>query len=156
MRLRKANPRTDWETRKRAFRALADMRGGTSYSQAIHNNGITDRKMKLHVGSQIVQTRRGGRIWATKSDRLVRYLQIPGPHGPIDITVRGSKAAREVAKYKSAVNRFLSGDRNALAEWHGKKIQGIELVTAGYVLVDQEDKGSLPYALYRTFSSAAV
>ena len=92
----------------------------------------------------------------TKSDRFVRYLQIPGPNGPIEITVRGSKAASKVAKYKSAVNRFLRGDRNALADWDGKKIAGIALVTAADVLVAQADKGLLPYALYRSFTGSVA
>jgi hypothetical protein len=99
-----------------------------------------------------VQDRRGGRIRARKDDDLVRYLVIPGPNGPIDIEVHGSRAATEVAKYKNAVTRFLRGDRHALASWRGKKIQGIEFVTDGNVLADQVDKGLLPYALYRSFS----
>lgn len=104
----------------------------------------------------LVQDRPGGRIRATKSDRLVRYLQIPGPNGPKEISVRGSKAASEVANYKAAVNRFLRGDRKALVPWRGKKIASVELVTDPKVLVDQADKGLLPYALYRSLSGGAI
>ena len=100
------------------------MRHGASISRAARENGVTPRTIKRYAGAALVQDRPGGRIRATKSDRLVRYLQIPGPGGPIEITVRGSKQASAVAKYKSAVNRFLRGDRNALAAWHGKKIAG--------------------------------
>jgi hypothetical protein len=85
----------------------------------------------------------------------LRHLQIPGPNGPIGIEVRGSKAASEVARYKAALNRFLGGDRNALDEWHGRKIAGVELITSGKVLIDQADKGLLPYALYRSLSGGA-
>jgi hypothetical protein len=132
------------------------MRHGASLSRAARDNGVTTRTIKRYAGAALVQGRPGERISATKSDRLVRYLQIPGPDGPIEITVRGFKAAREAAKYKAAVNRFLAGDRNALADWHGKKVAGIELITAGDVLIDQEDKGLLPYALYRSFAGGAV
>ncbi len=103
-----------------------------------------------------MQSHPGGRIRATKSDRLVRYLQIPGPNGPIEISIRGSKAAREVAKYKAAINRVLRGDRNALAAWRGKTIAGVKLITDASILADQADKGLLPYALYRSFAGGAV
>ncbi len=158
MRRRKVVPRNDRErqARNRALHALAAMRHGASISRAARENGVTPRTIKRYAGAALVQDRPGGRIRATKSDRLVRYLQIPGPNGPIEITVRGSKAASEVAKYKSAVNRFLRGERNALADWHGKKIAGIELITAGSILVDHADKGLLPYALYRSLSGGAV
>ncbi|MGH9515922.1 MAG: hypothetical protein ACRD3P_09630 [Terriglobales bacterium] len=103
-----------------------------------------------------MQDRRGGRIRAAKSDRLVRNLQIPGPAGPVEIKVRGSKTASEVAKYKAAVNRFLRGDRNALANWHGKKIAGIDLITAESTLKSLAVKDLLPYSLYRSIIGGAV
>jgi len=132
------------------------MRNGASISRAARENGVTLRTIKRYAGAALLQERPGGRIRATDSDRLVRYLQIPGPNGPREISVRGSKAASEVANYKAAVNRFLRGDRNALAKWRGKKIAGIELITDGKVLVDQADKGQLPYALYRSLSAGAA
>src|SRR6266849_9667168 len=97
----------EMQARNRALHALAAMRHGASISRAARENGVTPRTIKRYAGAALVQDRPGGRIRATESDRLVRYLQIPGPNGPIEITVRGSKAASEVAKYKSAVNRFL-------------------------------------------------
>lgn len=103
-----------------------------------------------------MQDRPGGRIRATKSDRLVRYLQIPGPDGPKDVTVRGSKAASEFANYKSAINRLLRGDRHALDGWHGKTIQGIQLITDTKALVDQARKEMLPYSLYRSLTGGAA
>ncbi len=102
-----------------------------------------------------MQDRLGGRIRATKSDRLVRYLQIPGPAGPIDITAHGSKEASEIARYKAAVNRFLAGDLNALAPWHGKKIAGVELITDRRTLKGLAQKELLPYSLYRSLSGGA-
>jgi hypothetical protein len=142
--------------RDHSMSALRAMRHGTSASRAARENGVSLRTLKQYAGGALVQDRPGGRFRATKSDRLVRYLQIPGPHGPVEIKVRGSRAASEVARYKSAVNRFLGGDRHALAKWHGKKIAGVELITAGNILVDQADKGLLPYALYRSLSGGTV
>src|SRR5690348_3524081 len=79
--------------RDRSLKALWAMRQGESLSKAARDNGVTTRTIKRYVGSALVQDRPGGRIRAAKSDRLVRYLQIPGPDGqPRDINVRGSRA----------------------------------------------------------------
>jgi hypothetical protein len=145
------NRRTD-ETRIRAFRALTAMRQGASISRAGRENGITPRTIKRYIGAALRQDRPGGRIRANKSDRLLRYLQIPGPNGPIDITARGSKPAKEISSYKAAVNRFLAGDPKALTRWHGKKIAGIELITEKEILKSLAHKDLLPYSLYRSLS----
>ena len=142
--------------RERSLKALWAVRQGNSISKAARDNGVTIRTVKRYVGSALMQDRPGGRIRATKSDRYVRYLQIPGPHGPIDITAHGSKEASEIARYKAAVNRFLRGERNALAEWHGKKIAGVDLITAGRTLKGLADKDLLPYSLYRSFNTGAA
>jgi hypothetical protein len=136
--------------------ALTDMRHGASLSQAARNNGITIRTMKRYVGSELLQGRPGGRIRATKSDRLPRYMLLPGADGPVEITARGSKDASEVARYKAAVNRFLAGDPNALAPWRGKKIAGVELITDREILKSLAHKDLLPYGPYRSFSGGAA
>jgi hypothetical protein len=132
------------------------MRRGDSLSRAARDNGATARTMKRYVGSALVQERPGGRIRATKTDRLTRYLQIPSVDGPREITVRGSKAASKFANYKAAINRLLRGDRNAMSKWHGKKIAGIELVTDPKILIEQARKEILPYSLYRSLSGGAA
>jgi hypothetical protein len=132
------------------------MRGGDSLFKAARENGLTIRTVKRYVGSELIQDRPGGRIRATKSDRLVRPLQIPGPDGPRDIEVRGSKAAARAAKYKASINRLLRGDRNAMSEWQGKKIARIALITDPKVLIEQARKEILPYSLYRSFSGGAA
>jgi len=142
--------------RDRSFHALNNMRHGASISQAARDNGVTTRTIKKYVGSALLQDRPGGRIRPTKSDRYVRYLQIPGPHGTIEIKAHGSKEATAVARYKAAVNRFLRGDLKALAPWRGKKIAGVELVTDARTLKDQAKKDELPYSLYRSLSGGAA
>jgi hypothetical protein len=133
------------------------MRQGDTLSKAAHDNGVTTRTIKRYVGSALVQDRPGGRIRATKSDRLVRYLQIPGPDGrPRDINVRGSKAAGEFASYKADINRLLRDDRHAMDKWHGRSIAGIELVTDPKILIEQARKETLPYSLYRSLAGGAA
>lgn len=142
--------------RERALKALSAMRRGDTLSKAARDNGVSIRAVKRHVGSALVQERPGARIRAKKSDRLVRYLQIPGPDGPRDITVQGSKKASEFAKYKADINRLLRGERNAMAKWHGKKLTGIELIADPKILIDQARKEILPYSLYRSLSAGVA
>jgi len=148
--------RRSFSARDRSLHALADMRQGASPPQAARDNGVTLRTIKKYVGSALLQDRPGGRICPTKSDRLVRYLQIPGLQGPVDIAVHGSKEATDAARYKAAVNRFLRGDLNALAPWRGKKIAGIELITDGDTLKGLAQDELLPYSLYRSLSGGAA
>jgi hypothetical protein len=142
--------------RDRSIHALADIRRGVPPVQALRGNGVTLRTFKKYAGSAIRQDRRGGRIGVTKSDRLVRYMQLPGLNGPIDIEVRGSKEASRAAKYKAAVNRFLGGDLKALRAWRGKKIAGVELITDPETLKGLAKDELLPYALYRSFSGGGA
>lgn len=144
------------QARQRALRALTDMRRGASLSQAARNNGISIRTMKRYVGAALRQDRPGGRIRARKSDRLPRYLQLPGVDGPIDITARGSKQATEISRYKAAVNRFLADDPDALTRWQGKKIAGVKLITDREILKSLAHKDLLPYSLYRSLSGGAA
>ena len=145
-----------FSARDRSLHALADMRHGASFSQAARDNGVTPRTIRKYVGSALLQNRSSGRIRATKSDRLVRYLQIPGPSGQVEIKAHGSKEASEVARYKAAVNRFLRGDVNALKPWHRKKIAGVKLVTDAKTLKRQAQDELLPYSLYRSLAGGAA
>jgi len=132
------------------------MRHGASPSQAARDNGVTLRTIKKYLGSALLQERPGGRIRVTKSDRSVRYLQIPGLDGPVEITAHGSKEATDAARYKAAVNRFLRGNLNALDPWHGKKIAGIELITDPDTLKGLAQDELLPYSLYRSLSGGTA
>jgi hypothetical protein len=149
------HPRSQ-DSRERALKALWAMRRGDTLSRAARDNGVTIRTIKHYAGSALVQDRPGGRLRATKSDRLVRYLQIPGSDGPRAVNVRGSKTASKFANYKAAINRLLGGDRHALDRWHGKTIQGIQLITDTNTLVEQARKEILPRSLYRTLIGGAA
>lgn len=149
-------PERSNQARERALKTLSAMRRGNTLAKAARDNGVTIRTVKRYVGSELVQNRPGGRIRATKSDRLIRPLQIPGPNGPRDIAVRGSKAASKFATYKASINRLLRGDHNAMTPWHGKSIAGIKLITDPKTLIEQARKEILPYGLYRSLSGGAA
>jgi hypothetical protein len=155
-RVSSASSSRDSSARDRALHVWRDMQRGTSFSVAARNNGIKVGTARKYLGSALRQDRPGGRIYATKSHRLVTYLQIPGAHGPVEIAAHGSKEATKIARYKAAVNRFLAGDTNALAPWHGKKIAGVELLTDGRTLKGLAQNDLLPYSLYRSLSGGAA
>ena len=87
----------------------------------------------------------------TKSDPLLRSIQLPGAQGPVARDV-GLRTARKAARYKADINRALAGDRTALAKWDGKKIAGVALITDVKVLTELADKDLLPYSLYRSMA----
>jgi hypothetical protein len=144
-----------FSARARSQHALNVMRRGASLSTAARDNRVSAPTIKKYVGSALVQDRPGGRIRATKGDRFVRNLQLPGLQGPVDADTHGKKEAREAAKYLNDVNRFFGGDLNALAPWRGKKIAGIELITDGQTLKGLAQDELLPYSLYRSLSRGA-
>ena len=101
--------------------------------------------------------RTGGRIRATKSDRFVRYLQVPTADGPKEIAVRGSKDASELARYLSAINQYLNNENPAaIAEWRGRKIADIELITDDRTLKALGEEEFHIDSLYRSLSGGAA
>jgi len=142
-------------TQQRVASVLRAMRHGTPMSRAAREHHVSVRTIRRYASDALVQVRPGGRISATKNDSLPRHLLIPGTHGPREIEARGLKAARQFARYQAAVNRFLRGDRNALAEWHGKKIAGIELITSGETLKSLALRELLPQSFYLAFTGGA-
>ena len=137
------------EARNRALHALTTIRHGASLAEAAKAEGVSQRTIRKYVGSALRQDHVGGRIRAVATDRLTRHLQIPGPDGPIQVTVKGSKAASELAAYVSARAAFLrSGDESALRRFKGKKIGGQLLVTDPKLLTEQAEQGDSFDQLY--------
>jgi hypothetical protein len=129
--------------------ALTTIRHGTSLAQAAKAEGVSQRTIRKYVGSALRQDHSGGRIRAVPHDRFTRYLQIPGPDGPIQVTAKGSKEASEVAAYVNARAVFLrSGDESALRRFQAKKIGGHTLVTDAKLLTRQAEQGESFDQLY--------
>jgi DNA-binding CsgD family transcriptional regulator len=146
--LRKLSARSQG-ARNRALHALTEMRRGASLAEAAKSEGVSQRTILKYVGSALRQDHAGGRILAVPRDRFTRHLQIPGPDGPIQVTVKGNKEATELAAYVSARARFLrSGDESALRRFHGKSIGGHTLVTDPQILTAQAEQGESFDQLY--------
>jgi hypothetical protein len=137
------------EARNRALHALTAIRHGASLAEAAKAEGVSQRTIRKYVGSALRQDHVGGRITARANDRFTRHLQIPGPDGPVQVTVKGNKEASELAAYVSARAAFLrSGDESALRRFEGRKIGGHTLVTDPKVLTEQAEQGESFDQLY--------
>ena len=146
-RKRRTGPRSDreFEARNRTLKAGAIARGeGKSLSVAAREAETTpDTILKYTPASW----QKKGRKWVvTGDDRYIRYLQIPGEHGPVIIRVKGYKEAQVVSAYISSLKRWLrTGKVYELAPFHGKRVglEQVELITASRTLQRMADHGLL-------------
>ena len=142
--------------RDRALHALSAMRRDPSLtlSLAAKLEGVKPETVKKHFSSSLRKV--AGKFIATKSDRHSATLYIPDAHGnPVPLATRSSKERRQASNYLRDLGRYLRGEKNALAKWHGKKIAGVELVTAGRTVVAIEPALS-EFSLYRAVNGGAA
>ena len=142
--------------RDRALHVVAAMRRdpNLSLSQAAKREGVKPETVKRHFSPSLRKV--AGKFTATKSDRHSATLYIPDAHGnPVPLLTRSSKERRQASNYLRDLGRYLRGQKNALAKWHGKKIAGVELVTAGRTLIALEPALS-EFSLYRALNGGAA
>ena len=97
-----------------------------------------------------------GKFRVTKGDRYSATLYIPDAEGnSIPIQTRSSKQRTEASEYLRDLGRYLRGNRDALARWQGRKIAGVEVLTAGNAIKTIEPALS-DFSLYRTFNGGGA
>src|SRR5262249_12114010 len=80
----------------------------------------------------------------TKVDRQTRRMRVLTGRGFEPTVVRGSRQAKALARYTSAVGHFLrTGDSERLNEFEGLEIAGRSLVTNPEKLVELAQAGEL-------------
>jgi hypothetical protein len=133
-----------FEATKRAFDAIARMlRKGLSLSAASDEAGTTPETVHKYLPAALRRSKTG-RWVATKSDRYVRLLSLPGAHGPVTVRARGSDEARFASNYLGSVKRWLKTRKSyELAPFHGKKVGDFQLITASRILQALDDAGLL-------------
>jgi hypothetical protein len=125
-----------------------------SLTHAAKLQGVKRETVKKYLSSALKQA--NGKFRVTKSDRKAATLYIPDAHGnSIAVNTRSSKDREALSRYLRDLGRYLRGSRNALAPWHGKKVAGVELLTAGRTIVAIEPALS-EFSLYRAFNGGAV
>jgi hypothetical protein len=142
--------------RDRALHVVAAMRRdpSLSLSRAAKLEGVKPETVKKHFSSSLRM--RAGKFTVMKSDRHGATLYLPDAHGnPVPLRTRSSKERKEASSYLRDLGRYLRGQKNALAKWHGKKIGGVDLVTAGRTIVAMEPALS-EFSLYRALNGGAA
>jgi hypothetical protein len=125
-----------------------------SLTHAAKLQGVKRETVKKYFSSALKESH--GTFRATKSDRYTETLYVPDSHGnPVSVPTRSSKQRKQASNYLRDLGRYLRGNRNALAAWYGKKIAGVELVTAGRTIVAIEPALS-EFSLYRVFNGGAA
>jgi hypothetical protein len=142
--------------RDRALHVLSAMRRDSSLSltRAAKFQGIKPATVKKYFPSALTVS--NGRFRATTRDRYPATLYIPDSQGnPIPVKTRSSKERRELSNYLRDLGRYLRGDRNALARWHGTTFAGIELVTDARTIKLIEPALS-DFSIYRTLNGGGI
>jgi len=107
--------------RNRALHALALMRKGESLAAACRAEHIKPATFLRHVGSAVRHDKPGGRFRVIKTDTLRRDLQVPTEDGPVQVSVKGIKAAREFSAHLNAIAHFnRTGDTSRLKRFEGR------------------------------------
>jgi uncharacterized protein YaaR (DUF327 family) len=123
---RNAKPRNQFEIedRERALAVLARMRRNKmSLRGASMVEGTDSTTVKRYVGSALWKDK-SGHYRPTRYDRIPRTLNFFTTTGPILLTVRDSRTASKIAKYSSAVRKYIvSADASALDEFKHKSFR---------------------------------
>lgn len=149
-------PERSHAARDRAIHVLSAMRRDPmlSLTHAAKLQGVKVETVKKYFPSALKKS--NGQFRATKSDRYSATLYVPDAQGnAVAVKTRSSKEREQLGQYLRDLGRYLRGKRDALAPWHGKRIAGVELVTAGRTIVAIEPALS-DFSLYRTFNGGAA
>jgi len=156
---RKEDPSSDraFEATKRSDDAIARMRRHHLSLEAASREAGTTPATVLKRRPAALRRSKTGRWVATKSDRYIRLLSLPGTHGPVTVRARGSEEARFASAYLASLTRWARTEKAyELAPFHGKKVGDFELITAARTLRPLRDAGLLQLdSLYAALKDVA-
>jgi hypothetical protein len=145
------------DVRNRALHALALMRRGESLAAACRAEHIKPQTLLRHVGNAVRHDKPGGRYRVARTDTLRRDLEVQTPDGPVHVSAKGIKAAREFAAHANAIAHFnRTGDESRLKRFKGKTFKvgrkRYEFLTDPDALMVLADADALPESLYTSFT----
>jgi hypothetical protein len=117
-----ALPRRSQASVENVAHVVTRMREGVSLKSAAAEYGIDPRTV-VKLGGSALRKTSGGRYAAKSRDNLLRVLLVPVHGGRVEVAVRGSRAASEVAQRAAAQREFLAtGDDTKLRRLSKTKI----------------------------------
>jgi hypothetical protein len=153
---------SNMQARTRALHALAKMRREkVSLAEACRLEHIKPSTFLRYAGSAVRQDKPGSRYRAVSGDRFRRDLRIPTVLGPTEISIYGSKNAKDISNYLNAVALYLrKGDTSKLERFKGKTVgvrgQKLELITDPQTLSALALAGALQFdQLYAALTGTA-
>jgi hypothetical protein len=145
-----ALPRRSQASVENVAHVVTRMREGVSLKTAAVEYGVDSRTV-VKLGGSALRKTSGGRYAAKRSDDLLRVLLVPVHGGRVEVAVRGSRAASELAKRAAAQREYLTtGDDAKLGELSKTKIldasgREVPFLTDLDELERQGDLGALSY-----------
>ena len=111
--------------RERSLRVIASMRENRrlSLAEAAEREGTTPEAVVWFGEGSVNKS--NGRWRVSEADRLLRQMYVYSDGQIVDVSVRGSRKASELARYHNAVRLFREeGDDTALQYFEGKSVAG--------------------------------
>jgi hypothetical protein len=148
-------PRRSSEARTNALHVLSEMRRNPNLklSAAARSFGVKPSVVKKYFGSSLEKVTGHWRV--RKSDHFRETMYVPDARGnPVPVHTQNSEERAQVSAFLRDIGRFFRGDKHAMAKWHGKRIAGVELVTASRTLISIEAQLS-DFSIYNAFNGGA-
>jgi hypothetical protein len=144
---------------ERTAKLVSDLRRSKgSYTELLRRYHLNTRTARKHAGRSLLVGKRGRRVRASKSDRLVRELFFPTGLGDVPRLVRGSEAASKLSDYYQDRERLLNNELTAEefeAKWRGVSIARRELFANADRIFQMEEADVLKIEdLYGSVGSA--
>jgi hypothetical protein len=113
---------------ERALALLSDLRRDEgSYSKLLRKHSLNSRAARRYLGRNLSIAKRGQRVRASKSDRLVREILFPTALGDVPLAIHGSRASTKLSEYFRDRDKLLHGKMSAKAfegKWQEIRIDG--------------------------------
>jgi hypothetical protein len=133
-------------SRRRSRALLHDLRRGEApYVELLRKYHLDTRTARKHLGAAL-HIGPGGRVHASKSDRLTRELLFPLSSGDVPTRIRGSKAATKLSEFFNDREKLLRNKMSAEqfeAKWRGVRIAGQEVFADSATIFLRADAGDL-------------
>jgi hypothetical protein len=111
------------EIQNRVAHVISEMRAENISLQEASRKFRIDTRTVIRWGSPALRKRANGRYAVKANDRLLRVLKFPTSDGLVEVALRDSRQASELAKYWDALDRYLAiGDPSDLHKFDGKRI----------------------------------
>jgi len=132
--------------RKRSLALLSDLRARKGpYTKLLRDYHLDTRTAHKYLRTAL-RIGPGGRVHASKSDRLMRELLFPLSSGDVPTRIRGSNAATKLSGFFHDRDKLLGNKMSAEefeTKWRGVYVAGQEVFADAATIFSRADEGDL-------------